>query len=59
MAVVELIQANNNYASKKFIADTEADIASLPTNVFAGSTCFCVENSEVYVINTEGTWSVI
>lgn len=59
MAFVELIQVNNNTAAKKFIADTEADIANLPTNVYAGSTALCVETSDVYVINTQGVWSVI
>lgn len=41
----------------QFIADTEADIADLPTDeVSPGSTCIVAATSTVYILNNQGEW---
>lgn len=53
----------NDYASGyplyEFVADTEADIAKLPTQVRAGSLAICVETGELYIADSNGNWSVV
>lgn len=39
-----------------FIADTEDDIATLPTTVAFGSECYCSENGKIYILETDGDW---
>ena len=34
-------------------ADTEEDIANLPTHYSAGSTCFVIDDSTVYMLNNQ------
>ena len=58
MAVVEMI-GDNKFAAKTFIIDTADDVANLPTNVYAGSTALCIATSELYIINSSGTWSAL
>ncbi len=40
----------------EYIADTEADIANLPTHVAPGSTCIVIESSNVYMLDNTKTW---
>jgi hypothetical protein len=44
---------------KDFVADTTADIASLPTNCAPGSSCFVIENSSVWMLNGNNVWQEI
>lgn len=44
---------------KDFVADTIADIASLPTNCAPGSSCFVIENSSVWMLNGSNVWQEI
>lgn len=44
---------------KEFVADTEADVADLPTSsneVDPGSTCIVVATSNVYMLNNQKEW---
>lgn len=52
----------------KFVVDTEADIANLPNladndpgtqDVMAGSAAFCIGNSSLYMLNSEGVWKKV
>ena len=38
------------------IADTRADIASLPTTWAVGSTCLVIEDSSVWIIGNDLIW---
>lgn len=40
----------------EFVADTEADIANLPTTVYPGSTCIVAENAKVFILNASKQW---
>lgn len=40
----------------ELVADSVADIANLPTNVYSGSTCICIETSDVYMLNGQKQW---
>lgn len=55
-----IIKQNDNISAyvKEFIADTEADIQSLPTDktVYPGSTCIVAETGNVYILNNEQQW---
>ena len=44
------------YDLKEFVADAEADVASLPKNCAMGSTCFVIATGEVYMLNGEKVW---
>lgn len=39
-----------------FVCDTSEDIQSLPTNCQQGSTAFVIEDSTMYMINSQGNW---
>lgn len=43
---------------KDFIADTEADVASLP-DCCTGSSALVIESGSVYVVNTSGAWVAV
>ena len=43
---------------RELICDLITDIATLPTSVAAGSTCYCSENGATYVLETDGDWVV-
>ena len=50
-----------NDGQMSFYADTEADVANLPTSqtsqdVKKGSDCFVIETSDVYILNSQDTW---
>ncbi len=44
------------YNVVEMVVDTLADVATLPTNVAPGSTCFVIENSTVYMLNGNNEW---
>lgn len=54
-------QDHNNTYYTEFICDTEADIATLPglKSCAAGSAAICLENGEVYMLNTQGRWVMV
>lgn len=37
-------------------ADTLEDVANLPTSWRAGSSCICLEDSSVWMLNTKKVW---
>ena len=48
-----------NVALKEYVVDTEADIASVPTDAPAGSKCFVIENSVTYMLNHKKQWKKV
>jgi hypothetical protein len=51
-----------SYKVIEYVADTTSDINDLPTDmskVSAGSTCFVIEDSSVYMLNSQGEWKQI
>ena len=55
-------QDHNNTYYTEFVCDTVADIAQLPAgppSCAVGSAAICLENSEVYLLNTEGRWVMV
>lgn len=40
----------------ELIADTEEDVASLPTHYAPGSTCIVVSPASVYILNSKKKW---
>ena len=47
---------NVAYGVKKFIVDTTADLAELPTNVTPGSSVLVTKTSKLFVLNNEHKW---
>ena len=45
-----------NKALQEYIVDFETDIAEVPTDAVAGSTCFVIENSTTYILNHKKQW---
>jgi hypothetical protein len=45
-----------NEAIRKYIVDSEADMPTVPTDAPAGSECFVIENSSVYMLNHKEQW---
>lgn len=43
----------------ELVADTDADIANIPTYYTPGSTCIVVESSEVFMLNNQKEWKVL
>ena len=59
--MVMLYKQNDNVSAyvKEFVAETEADVANLPTDkseVYPGSTCIVTETSNVYILNPQYQW---
>ena len=53
------VASKNNtarYNLTQFVCDTENDIAEVPTTVAPGSTLFCIESSNTYMLNTKKEW---
>ena len=51
-----------NSKEKDFIADTVSDVSSLPTSedeVAPGASCLVIETSDVYMLDSTGTWRVL
>lgn len=44
------------YGLTTYVVDTKDDIANLPKNETMGSTAFCIADSSVYMIDSEGKW---
>lgn len=40
----------------RLVADTDDDIATLPTHYTPGSTCQVVSSSNIYQLNNQGQW---
>ena len=45
----------------EFVCDTVADIETLPglRECAAGSAAICLQNGEVYMLNTQGRWVMV
>lgn len=43
----------------EFVADTDADIADLPTTVYPGSVCIVAESANVYILNASKEWVLL
>ena len=57
MAISITKQSDKTYAYvTEFVADTVADVASLPTNKAPGSICIVIEDTSVYMLNNNGEW---
>lgn len=56
--MIGLMKVNGRpvYDFKEFVADAEADVASLPKDCAMGSTCFVIATGEVYILNGEKVW---
>jgi hypothetical protein len=55
-------QDHNNTYYTEFAIDSVADLANLPTDaseVAAGSAAICIENSEVYMLNSNREWVML
>ena len=54
-------QDHNNTYYTEFAIDKIADINTLPTQpeCSTGSVAICIENSEVYMLNSSGSWVII
>lgn len=55
-------QDHNNTYYTEFAVDTVKDISTLPTNfneVSVGSVAICIENSEVYILNSKKEWVML
>ena len=44
------------YNLTQFVCNTENDITVVPTTVAPGSTLFCIESSNTYMLNTNREW---
>ena len=47
------------YNILQYCCDTREDLAKLPTEDGAGSTCIVIEDSSVHMLNSEGQWKEI
>ena len=57
MAYRITVNGNNIQSSVvEIIADTVADVDTLPTDVGVGSDCIVLENSSVYMMGCDGHW---
>jgi hypothetical protein len=57
MAFKVTVNGNNIQSSVcEIIADTDADIADLPTDVGVGSDCIVLESSSVYMLGSDHVW---
>ena len=55
-------QDHNNTYYTEFVVDTVQDLQNLPSNFNAiaiGSAAICLENGEVYMLNSEGRWVML
>lgn len=56
--MVNLYSQNGDvqYNIVEYVVDTEADLATLPTNVAMGSTALVIANTTVYMLNSKKEW---
>ena len=47
------------YGKVSYVADTRADVANVPITDAAGSTCFVIGDSSVFMLNTQKQWKEI
>ena len=62
MAIARIKQKDTvNAYYTEFVIDNVSDIAELPRmpECAPGSAAICIENSEVYMLNTKGQWKMI
>ena len=62
MAVARIKQKDTvNAYYTEFVIDNISDVAGLPRmpECAPGSVAICIENSEVYMLNTKGQWKMI
>ena len=55
-------QDHNNTYYTEFVIDTVQDVSTLPTDeesVSIGSAAICIENSEVYMLNSKRQWVIL
>lgn len=55
-------QDHNNTYYTEFVIDTVQDVSTLPTDeesVSIGSAAICIENSEVYMLNSKRRWVIL
>lgn len=57
--MIRITKQNDNVSAyvTEFVADTEADVKDLPTDikeVYPGSTCIVVATADVYILNNQG-----
>ena len=53
------VKVGNN-KQRDYIADTEADVANLPTaeeDVDVGASCLVIESANVYMLNSQRVWT--
>lgn len=48
-----------NYDIKKFVIDTAAEIADLPTDGAPGSMAFAIDTGAKYMLNSEHIWKLL
>jgi len=48
-----------NPMQTEYICDNRSDIFSLPTNISWGASTFVVEDSSVWVLNSDGIWKEV
>ena len=48
-----------SYDVVELVADTRADVTQLPTKHAAGSTCLVIEDSSVWMLDSQETWKEI
>ena len=62
MAIARIKQKDtvNSYYTE-FVIDYISDVAKLPSmpECAPGSAAICIENSEVYMLNTKGQWKLL
>lgn len=56
-----VIKQNDNISAyvTEYVADTDADISSLPTTVYPGSVCIITSTSNVYMLNNNKEWVLL
>lgn len=56
-----VMKQNNQIATyvNEYVADEEADVKNLPTDVYPGSVCLVIETSNVYMLNNKKVWSLL
>lgn len=60
----KIMKQSENIAAyvNEYVADTEADVADLPTSfkeAYPGSVCIVVETSNVYMLNNDMQWKLL
>lgn len=47
------------YDLKELVVDTATDLENLPTDIATGSTAFCIETAELFMLNSKKEWRKI